>query len=139
MRADRLEDRTAENVATANTSVPAAVAKEEIVTQSSVRTIGRQSATALPPMCPMPTKEKLTTRDYRIPSWSDRPVDRVIQVHSGPQGFVSSTGPERAGQSELLAFGTDAEVHARPMHISSEEPSPHVTKWDGALRRMGSS
>jgi hypothetical protein len=52
MRADRLEDRTDENVATANTSVPAAVAREEIVAQSPARrAIGRQFATAHPPMC----------------------------------------------------------------------------------------
>ena len=34
-RADRLEERTDENVATASTSVPAAVASEEIVCQSA--------------------------------------------------------------------------------------------------------
>jgi type IV secretory pathway VirD2 relaxase len=34
MRADRFEDRTAENVATAKTSVPTAVAREEATTQS---------------------------------------------------------------------------------------------------------
>jgi hypothetical protein len=39
MRADRLEDRTAENVAIANTSVPAAVANEETVTQLTVRNV----------------------------------------------------------------------------------------------------
>ena len=44
MRAERLEDRTAEKVAIANTSVPAAVANEEAVTQLMVRRIiGRQS------------------------------------------------------------------------------------------------
>ncbi len=37
MRADRLEDRTAENVATASTSVPTAVANDETTTQSTVR------------------------------------------------------------------------------------------------------
>ena len=51
MRADRLDDRTAENVAIANTSVPAPVAKEEIVTQSTARrTIIRQSGSLLPPI-----------------------------------------------------------------------------------------
>lgn len=35
MRADRLDDRTAPNVAAANTSVPAPVAKEETVAQST--------------------------------------------------------------------------------------------------------
>ena len=35
MRADRLEDRTAENVATASTSVPTAVANDETTTQST--------------------------------------------------------------------------------------------------------
>ena len=46
MRADRLEDRTAENVAKANTSVPAAVANEAIVVQSTARrTIGREFGT----------------------------------------------------------------------------------------------
>lgn len=35
IRADRFEERTAANVATASTSVPAPVASEEIVDQSS--------------------------------------------------------------------------------------------------------
>jgi hypothetical protein len=43
-----LEDRTDANVAIANTSVPAAVAKEETVAQSIARrTIRRQSGMAL--------------------------------------------------------------------------------------------
>lgn len=36
MRADRFEDRTAANVAKPNTNVPAAVAKEAIVVQSTL-------------------------------------------------------------------------------------------------------
>ena len=43
MRAERLEDRTAENVAAASTSVPTAVANEEITTQLAARAIGCQS------------------------------------------------------------------------------------------------
>lgn len=35
MRADRFDDRTAENVASASTSVPPAVASDEIVCQSA--------------------------------------------------------------------------------------------------------
>jgi hypothetical protein len=50
MRADLLEDRTAENVATASTSVPTPVAKEEIVAQSTARRyISRQSGSAPDP------------------------------------------------------------------------------------------
>jgi hypothetical protein len=49
MRAERFEDRTADNVAAANTSVPVAVANEEIVAQSTARrTISRQSGSAFP-------------------------------------------------------------------------------------------
>ena len=37
MRADRFDERTAENVATASTSVPPAVANEAIVVQSAMK------------------------------------------------------------------------------------------------------
>ena len=37
IRAERLDERTAANVATASTSVPPAVASDEIVAQSAIR------------------------------------------------------------------------------------------------------
>ena len=70
---------------------------------------------------------------------SDQPVVTISCVGRMPEGTVASAGSQMAHQRELLEFGTDADVHARPMHISSEDPSPQVTKWDGAFRRMGNS
>ena len=40
---------------------------------------------------------------------------------------------------ESWEFGRTLEVQAIPMHISSVDPSPQVTKCGGALRRSGSS
>ena len=52
---------------------------------------------------------------------------------------VSSACPERSACAEdQLVFGSEADVHTNPMHISSVDPSPQVTKWTGALRRRGS-
>src|SRR5579872_925644 len=39
----------------------------------------------------------------------------------------------------LWELGTDDVCHVTPTHISSDDPSPNVTKCGGALRRMGSS
>ncbi len=42
-------------------------------------------------------------------------------------------------QSESWESGSFFEIQASPMHISSDDPSPHVTKWEGAPRKAGSS
>jgi len=94
----------------------------------------------------------LSRRTVRIGVKARRPHDRwfvfgaqgtAIEPGKGSVGSapLNASGAHGAGgcQSELLEFGTEADVHARPMHISSEDPSPQVTKWAGALRRMGNS
>jgi hypothetical protein len=52
-----------------------------------------------------------------------------------------SRAPETVSvaQSELWESGRDDVCHVTPTHISSEDPSPKVTKWGGALRRIGNS
>jgi hypothetical protein len=42
-------------------------------------------------------------------------------------------------QSESWELGSDAVCHVTPTHISSDDPSPNVTKCGGALRRIGNS
>lgn len=43
-----------------------------------------------------------------------------------------------SGQTGYFELGRDREVHIRPRHISSEEPSPQVMKWGATLRNAGS-
>ena len=42
-------------------------------------------------------------------------------------------------QSESWVSGSFFEIQASPMHISSDDPSPQVTKWAGVPRKAGSS
>ena len=46
-------------------------------------------------------------------------------------------GVESVRQRLAWEFGMTAEVHASPIHISSVDPSPQVTKWGGVVRKLG--
>jgi hypothetical protein len=59
---------------------------------------------------------------------------RVASVEL-PVNFSGGVGP----QSESWELGSDNVCHVTPTHISSDDPSPNVTKCGGALRRIGSS
>ncbi len=125
MRADRLEDLTAENVAKASTSVPAAVAREEIVAQSTVAggVMWRQSGSALPVRAIDMTRigENGTPGPHRPPP--DRPV---------PTGV--STGPGSARTPDgRVARGPGAR---RPQCSPCSRPCgplpPRLFRWSGA-------
>jgi len=117
MRADRLEDRTAENVAKANTSVPAAVAKDEIVVvQSTARkAISRQSATALPPMGKGTTEAAGPQRGRQFSQEPDlpRPVD--VQP-TGPPTMDDYSRPYAAFAGPRSKYSRHALI--RPFPIS---------------------
>src|SRR5579859_8009565 len=79
-RAERLAERTEENVATASTSVPPAVASEEIVTQSSdtfqsvVAGDPGEAVTCGPGLVQIPTGALLAGYDWTCP----RPYTHLI-------------------------------------------------------------
>jgi hypothetical protein len=70
-RAERLADFTELNVATASTSVPPAVAKEEIVTQSAIRADASPGAPAAAGVDRQHSPPRLRTR---------LPCDRVVEL-----------------------------------------------------------
>src|ERR1700733_14059914 len=61
-------------------------------------------------------------------------------VLCGPCSLVISIeATASVAQNESWELGSDDVCHVTPTHISSDDPSPNVTKCGGALRRIGNS
>ena len=71
--------------------------------------------------------------------WPDCRRVTVPVIEPERLGKVTEGWLPAPGRSDrIVNVRKGAEVHISPRHISSEDPSPQVTKW-GTLRRMGSS
>jgi hypothetical protein len=67
--------------------------------------------------------------------WRPQYVSEGLELRSSVAEYIA----REVGQNESWELGSDDVCHVTPTHISSDDPSPNVTKCGGALRRTGNS
>src|SRR5262249_25088748 len=114
-RAARFADRTDANVATASTSVPPAVASEEIVTQSATRVILRASGGAI--LAAVDFTEILRHRRM-VRNYTDEPVSREALERIARAGRRAPSGGFSQGVRMVVV--TDPEMRRLVAELGDE-------------------
>src|SRR6516225_9999875 len=118
IRAERLADRTEANVATASTSVPPAVASEEIVAQSAIRPSGpgegrralldeRHSALDEVLRAPERVLKLGLEVELGVEIAVDEPVERALGGRVGTRGPGGQAFDQRLGLGHKAVVGVD--------------------------------